>query len=116
VSRKDMNPDELARLRSQLPLEEPVQKEVDISGNILRVTRFDSDIQGDDLSTDSLLNVPEGYGEENDDEHEHTFDDGECAVCGEPEPETQPTKPVRRKRSGKGVGDETAHIRAAEAY
>lgn len=116
VSRKDMNPDELAKLRSRLPLEEPVQKTVDIPEDVRRVRRFDSD----PLETDQpLIDAAEPADPTEDDEHEHTFDDGECAVCGEPEPELEAQKPTRRKRgNGKrssAAGDETAHIRAAEA-
>lgn len=112
-SRKDMHPDELAKLRSKLPLEEPVQRTVDIPDNVTRVRRFDSDAPGDALSTGPLIADPE-QGEE-DDEHEHTYDEGECVVCHAPEPEQEAQKPVRRKR-GKGAGDETAHLRAAEAH
>jgi hypothetical protein len=109
VSRKDMHPDELAKL----PLEERVQKTVDVPADVARVRRFDSDAPGDALSTGPLVADP-GQGEE-DEEHEHTFDEGECVVCHAPEPEPEAQKPVRRKR-GKGAGDETAHLRAAETH
>lgn len=114
VTAKDIRPEELRELRSRLPLGDLVEKTVDIPDGIERVKRFDSDPPGvdddepdDDASSSDTDEPdeggdekPEGYG------HECTYDDGECAVCGEAEPTeeggaaaVEPAQ-VRRRRAG----------------
>lgn len=107
VTRKDIRPEELAELRSRLPLDEKVEKTVDIPDGIEVVKRFDSDPPGvveEDVDAGELAadgedteERPPGYGEESD-EHDCTFNEGECVTCGAAEPEEEEPKPVRRKK------------------
>lgn len=97
VTRKDMHPDELRELRSRLPLDEKVEKTVEIPDGIEVVKRFDSDPPGVTETDEDGFERPPGYGEESD-EHECTYGDGECVVCGEIEPVEEPPQPVRRKK------------------
>lgn len=119
VTAKDIRPEELRELRSRLPLGDLVEKTVDIPDGIERVKRFDSDPPGvqedtsDDEPEEDASSSDTDEPEDGDDEkpesygHECTFEDGECVVCGEAEPESdgaatiaEAPAPVRRRRGG----------------
>lgn len=102
---RDMAPHE--RQQPELDLEGRETREVGIPDSVTLVRRFDSDTP--DVGTEEADGDQDEDGDEDepgDEQHECTWNEGACVVCGAEEPAT---KPRRRKRKGfddRGAGAE----------